>query len=118
LRRRFNGTQRSTREFHSECIQCLTDAQEDVVVGFINKFTDRYIPPTSQIVKNVAQEVSKTTVSKNWVAHFTRRHKDRLCAGYLNTIDSGRVKADNTLLLGQFYEQVSVDFTMFYRELS
>jgi Tc5 transposase DNA-binding domain len=117
LSRRFKGTQRSQRDFHSESIQCLTAAQEAVVVGFINEFTNRYVPPTSRIVKNVAEEVSKATVSKNWVAQFTRRHKDKLCARYMDTIDSARVKADNIPLLNRFYEQVSVNILAFCSEL-
>jgi hypothetical protein len=68
LQRRFNGTQVSVGEFHSESIKCLTNAQEDEVINFINKLTDCSMPPTSQIVKNVAEEVYNGVVSKNWVA--------------------------------------------------
>ena len=75
------------------------------------------MPPTSRIVKNVAEEVSKATVSKNWVAQFTRRHKDELYAGYMDTIDSARVKADNIPLLNRFYEQVSINILAFCCEL-
>ena len=89
-------------------MQCLTNDQEAVVVGFVNDFTDRYILPTAQIVSNVAFEVSGKRVNKNWVAQFTRRHKDELCAGYMNTIDSVRVQADNIPVLNKFYYQVSI----------
>jgi hypothetical protein len=68
-------------------------------------------------VRNVAKEVSKATVSKNWVAQFTHRHKDQLCAGYMATIESARVKADNIPLLGRFYEQVSTEILVFYTRL-
>jgi hypothetical protein len=58
LSRRFRGVQRSYIESRSESIQCLTLAQEEVLIGFINRLTDRALPPTSQIVKNVAEELS------------------------------------------------------------
>ncbi len=118
LHRRFNGTQRSIQEYHSERVQCLINAQEDVVIGFINQFTERYILPTSQIMKNVAEEISKATVSKNWVAQFSRRHKTRLHAGYLSTIDSAHVKADNIPVINRFYEQVSLEIFIFYEKIS
>jgi hypothetical protein len=107
LRRRFNGTQVSVHEFHSESIQRLTDAQEEEVIKFINKLTDRNLPPTSQIVKSVAEEMSNSIVSHNWVSHFTRRHQDCLYSGYLYTIDNAKKKADNISLITQFYNQVS-----------
>src|SRR5450755_752380 len=83
LRRRFAGTQRSFRTCREDTNQCLTPAQEEVLIGFINRLTDRSLPPTSQIVKNVAEELRGAPVNKNWVSVFTRRHKDRLHAAFL-----------------------------------
>src|ERR1700722_6215375 len=97
----------SRADFLSESIQCLTVDQERVVVGFINMLTDRSCTPTSQIVRNVAEEVSGGTVGKNWVARFSTRYKSQLHVGYLGLIDSARVKADNIHLISQFYTQVS-----------
>jgi hypothetical protein len=71
LTRHFNSTQKSRADFLSESIQCLTVGQERVVIGFINMLMDRSCPPTSQIVCNVAEEVSGGTVGKNWVARFS-----------------------------------------------
>jgi hypothetical protein len=65
LTRHFNSTQMSRADFLSESVQCLTRDQEKVVIGFINKLTNRHCPPTSQIVRNVAKEVSKGPVRKN-----------------------------------------------------
>ena len=107
LTRQFNGTQMSRANFLSESIQCLSRDQEKVVLGFINKLTDRNCMPTSQIVKNVAEEVAGQPVGKNWVGRFVRRYQDQLHAGFLRTIDSVHVKSDNTDLYKQFYEQVS-----------
>ena len=65
LRRRFQGIQRSRTEFHSESIQRLTNAQEQELIYFINKLIDRSIPPTSQNVRNVAEEIVGGIVGKN-----------------------------------------------------
>jgi hypothetical protein len=98
----------SRANFLSESIQCLSRDQEKVVLGFINKLTDRNCMPTSQIVKNVAEEVAGQPVEKNWVGRFVCRYQDQLYAGFLCTIDSACVKADNIDLYRQFYEQVSL----------
>jgi Tc5 transposase DNA-binding domain len=106
LRRRFDGSQQSFRAAREDTHQCLTTAQEETLIGFINRLTDRSLPPTSQIVKNVAEELRGGPVGKNWVAQFTRRHKDRLHACYLRTINSKRAKAEYIPLIQKFYDQV------------
>jgi len=55
----------SRADFLSESIQCLSKDQEKVVLSFINKLIDRNCIPTSQIVKNVAEEVARQPVRKN-----------------------------------------------------
>jgi hypothetical protein len=70
LSRHFKGTQRLRSEYLSESRQCLTNAQERVVIDWINRFTERNIPPTSQLVHNVAEEVCGHPINKNWVAMF------------------------------------------------
>ena len=107
LRRRFDGTQRSYAQCRSETHQKLTSSQEEVLIGYINKMTDRSSPPTSQFVKNFAEELCKKPVSKNWVSNFTRRHKDRLCAKYLRSIDQRRVVGESIPFITHFYELVS-----------
>src|SRR3984957_21057228 len=70
LRRRFDGSQHNTRAAHEDTHQSLTLAQEEPLIGFINRLTDRSLPPTSQIVKNVAEELRGRPVNKNWVSVF------------------------------------------------
>jgi hypothetical protein len=113
LRRRFNGEQQSISESRSETSRRLSDAQEAVLIDFINRLTNTSLPPTSQIVKNVAEELCNMTVGKNWVGDFTRRHKDVLHSGYLRSIDNKRLNAENGVLIQKFYDQVSV-YNYFY----
>jgi hypothetical protein len=107
LSRRFNGTQRSYFESRSESIQCLNNHQEDILIDFINRLTIRSLPPTSQIVKNVVEELCNRHVGKNWVGQFTKRHSNQLHSGYLRSIDNKRLNAENLTLMEMFYTQVS-----------
>src|SRR5450432_1876689 len=111
LMRRFNGTQQSIRLARSETHQCLSIAQEETLIGYINSLSDRSIPPTNQIVRNIAEELIGRPVSKNWTSGFIRQHNDRLSSVYLRTIDNKRVKADSIPYLESFYSLVSLYIT-------
>ncbi|KAL2044104.1 hypothetical protein ABVK25_012466 [Lepraria finkii] len=54
LKRRYQGRQLSKQAASSEYRQYLTFAQEETLIGLINSLTDRGLPPTSQIVRNLA----------------------------------------------------------------
>jgi hypothetical protein len=97
---------------HSETTRRLSNAMEKVLIDFINRLTERSLPPTSQIVKNVAEELCNNPVGKNWVGQFTRRHHNLLHAGYLQSIDNKRLNAENETLIQIFYDQVSVNFSI------
>jgi Tc5 transposase DNA-binding domain len=71
LRRRFNSTQRSFRAAHEDAHQSLSTAQEEVLISHINRLTNRSLPPTSQTVKEMAEELYNGPIGKNWVRQFT-----------------------------------------------
>jgi len=106
LRRRFQSTQQPRQIARSETNQCLSIEQEEVLIGYIDRLTERSLPPTSRIVRNLAEELAKRLIAKNWVSNFTWRHKDRLHASYIRTMDSKRVKSDYIPTLEKFYMQV------------
>src|SRR5450432_313504 len=111
LLRRFKLTQQNRRIASSETKQCLSLAQEETLIRFINNLTDRSLPPTSQIVHNCAEELAGRSINKNWVSHFVKRYKDRLSTVYLRTIDNIRVKADYIPSLESYYKLVSLIIT-------
>jgi len=82
----------------------LTNAQEEALIEQINKYTDRHIPPTSQMVKNFAEEMIGREVGKNWTAGFIRQHDSRLKSLYLHNIDHMRTKAEFCPLFQHFYD--------------
>ena len=108
LTRRIHGQTESRAESLSNHSQRLTNGQEEVLIGYINKLTDRAIPPTTHIVKNMAEELAGHSVGKNWTSNFVKRHENCLKSIYLRNIDNLRVKADHTAWFEYFYEQVSL----------
>jgi hypothetical protein len=106
LSKRFRGETTSRREAISYTHKKLTDAQETTLVGYINRLSDRGLPPTPQIVKNLAEEIIRNEIGPNWVARFIRRHHDQLKSVYLRTIDHKRKIADNSHYFQHFYDTV------------
>jgi Tc5 transposase-like DNA-binding protein len=114
LRRRYLGVQLSRAAADSEYRQRLTTVQEEVLIKHINDFSDRGLPPTTQIVKNLAEEIIHDTVGKNWVSDFVRRKGDRLRSLYLRNIDNMRAKADYAPIFKHFYDQVRPYLVLFH----
>ena len=88
LENRWKGKSTSMEACVSNHRQCLTNSQERALVQLINKLTDRRIPPTTAIVKNLAEEIRGCAVGKNWTASFVDRHKDDVKSLYLKSIDN------------------------------
>jgi hypothetical protein len=63
--RRIRGLTKSRKAATSFWRQCLTDKQEEVLIQRINDLTDRGLPPTSSIVRNLAEEIRGAGVGKN-----------------------------------------------------
>jgi Tc5 transposase DNA-binding domain len=106
LAKRYKGQTVSRKVFLSESRQCLTRAQEEALIDQINKLTDKHIPPTSQMVKNFAEEMIGREVGKNWTQGFIRRHDNRLKSIYLRNIDHCRTKAEYAPVFQHFYDLV------------
>jgi Tc5 transposase DNA-binding domain len=106
LRRRFLGLTRSRALANSEDRQLLNNVQEDTLLGYIDRLTDKHIPPTTQIIKNLAEEILSRPVGKNWPAGFINRHKNRVCSIYLRPLDRARVSSENATVFKHFYRLV------------
>ena len=113
LRRRFKGQIMSRQAANSIHRQNLTLVQEEVLIGQINRLTDRGLPPTSRIVKNLAEEMIGHPVGKNWTGQFVKRYPDRLHSVYLRNIDKERTNAEYAPMFKQFYDLVLVLFLCF-----
>ena len=106
LRDRFLGQTLSIQAAASEYRQRLTIVQEETLIKHINSLTDRGLPPTSRMVRNLAEEIINGPVGKNWTGDFVKRYKNRLISLHLRNIDSQRIKAEYTPSFKQFYDLV------------
>jgi transposase len=104
--RRVRGLTKTKREANSFWHQCLTIEQEEVLIDRINYLTDRSIPPTSHIVRNLAEEIRGGPVGKNWVGQFVKRHGIRLKSLYLRNIDNLRAGAEYAPMFQLFFSVV------------
>jgi hypothetical protein len=104
--KRIRGLTKTRKEANSFFLQCLTDTQEDVLIQRINRLTDRGMPPTSSIVKSLAEEIRGKPVGKNWVGQFVKRHQKVLKSLYLRNIDNLRVGAEYAPIVKQFFDLV------------
>ena len=59
---------------NSESRQCLNDAQEEALIQLINRLTNRGLPPTNSIMRNLAEEIVGRRVGKNWSSNFVQQH--------------------------------------------
>lgn len=103
LMRRYTGRCGSREEANSEYRQLLNDAQEETLLRYIDELTNRFMPPTTQIIKNLAEELIKRPVGKNWPAQFVKRHSKRICSVYLTRIDYKRASAASKVAFERFY---------------
>jgi hypothetical protein len=62
------GITTSRKEAISEHHQNLTTLQEQTLIDHINRLTDRNLPPTAQIVQNIAKEMVGHSIGKNWTS--------------------------------------------------
>jgi transposase-like protein len=107
LSKRFHGKTRSQAHMTATSRLKLSTAQEEVLVAHINKLSDRGLPPTPRIVRNLAKELSKSDVGINWVSRFCARHQNELRSVYLRTIDYKRKVADNSHHFEHYFKSVS-----------
>jgi Tc5 transposase DNA-binding domain len=112
LARRYRGKTVSRAEANSTYRQRLNNVQEDTLLRYIDTLTDRHIPPTSQIIRNLAEEIIKGPVGKNWTADFIKRHSERICSVYLRPLDRARVSAESITAFEHFYTLVLCYFAV------
>jgi hypothetical protein len=106
LARRHQGLSVSRAEATSTYHQRLNNVQEDTLLGYIDALTDRHTPPTSQIIKNLAQEIVKGPIGKNWTARFIKRHSKRIYSHYLHPLDRAQASTESITVFERFYNLV------------
>jgi hypothetical protein len=77
-----------------------------VLIHRINTLTDRGMPPTSHIVRNLTEEIRGGPLGKNWVGQFVKRHSIRLKSLYLRNIDNLRTSSEYAPMFQLFFSMV------------
>jgi Tc5 transposase DNA-binding domain len=101
--RRYRGNAVSREEANSTFRQRLNNVQEDTLLHYIDTLMDRNIPPTSQIIRNLAKEILRGPVGKNWTSSFIQRHSKRIYSVFLHPLDRKRVSAESVTIFERFY---------------
>ncbi|OXV05138.1 hypothetical protein Egran_07094 [Elaphomyces granulatus] len=78
LSRRYKGICMSNHDEHSAYQNFLPDAQEEVILGYINDLSDRGMPPTPQILENIVIEIVKQPIGRNWITRFCQRYRNEI----------------------------------------
>ena len=65
LRDRYLGQSLSVQAAASKYRQRLTLVQEEALIEYINSLTNRRLPPTSRIIRNLAEEIIGRPIGKN-----------------------------------------------------
>lgn len=89
----------TSRAESAESRRMLNDQQEEELMNYTYQLCERCLPPTPRIVANIVQELFGRKISKNWSSRFVVRHKHRLDARYLSTIDSHATRLIQELAL-------------------
>ena len=61
------------------------------------------VSPTTQIIKNLVEEILKGPVGKNWTSRFIKCHSTRICSLYLRPLDRSRVFVESVTIFERFY---------------
>jgi hypothetical protein len=111
LTRRHRHETRS-REEVSTSQRNLQPQQEAELVKYIEKLTERKLPPTREIVQNYASDIAGHPVSESWVTRFLHRHEDELTSQWSTSMDRQRHAADSSDKYKVYFEQLGskIDF--------
>lgn len=112
LSKRFRHKTTSRAQANSDYRQCLTNAQEEVLIYRINYLTRRNLSPIPKIVKSLAEEIAGKKIGKNWVDGFVKRYPDRLLSKYLKVMDKNRATQEYAPVFEDFYKTVEYFFIL------
>jgi hypothetical protein len=110
LSRRFKGETDSKENAVSYALKAFTNVEKDVLMRYINNLNARELPPTSQIIKNFAEEIANKNLKSNWTIRFLQRKKKIIRSVYLTTINYKRKISDNSYHYKHFFTNVRLRF--------
>jgi len=104
LSRRHRGITTSRKNIIAIYHSLLSKAQQSELVNYINKLSNKGIPPTILVVRSLTMDICKTRPGKCWTWRFVKAHSDRLDYSFLRSINLARRKADSLEVYRAWFE--------------
>jgi hypothetical protein len=103
LSRRHQGVTQS-RAAAAQHKQLLNPQQEAELVQYIERCTERGLPPTREMVRNFATAIAKWEASDAWVSRFLHCHEVDLTVKWSAGLDRNRHQADSYKKYNLYFE--------------
>jgi hypothetical protein len=107
LSRRHQLKTRDLHTFRSQSKQLLSDAEEEVLVNYLNTLATRGLFATTRILVNIVEERLGRQISHTWASGFIGRHSDVLKSVYLKGFDTTRFASESVANTQVFFDNVS-----------
>ena len=85
----------------------FTNAQEDIFIKHINKFSVCNLHPIIQTVKNFAKKIISHLVKEQWVEHFRKCYSNKLCSCYMHNINHLKHVINNLKHFQHYFDNVN-----------
>jgi hypothetical protein len=105
LSKRHRGVQRS-RSYQYENQQVLNNEQSKTLIKWINDLTERGLPPSHEMLRNFAKEISGNRPGKNWPTRWLKTHSDELISRFTTGMDKERKRADSAFKYTIYFERL------------
>jgi hypothetical protein len=89
LARRHQGV-RASRRIKAENQQALHPQQEQELLRYIKRLTERGLPPTRPMIRRFASDIAKRELGKGWVNRYINRYGVYLISRWATGIDRSR----------------------------
>jgi hypothetical protein len=91
----------------------LDDIQSKSLIKYINDLTERGLPPTVAMVRNIAAGIAGRLPGVNWASRWIQANKNEIKSAYLTPIDKARKKADSALYYSLYFELIGQKMTQY-----
>ena len=106
LRRWWKNIQFFREEASLKYYKRLTTTQKEILIKYINYLNNQSLFLTSNIIRNLTEELTGGLVDKNWIDNFIKRYKEYLRSIYLQNLDNQHIKAKYLPAFQTFYNLI------------
>jgi hypothetical protein len=115
LSRRHQGSQ-APRQARTLQKLVLNPQQELELVRYIERLTERGLPPTREMIRNFSSEVAHQELSESWVTRFIHRHEIHPISKWTTAMDRTRHLADSESKYQLYFELLHQKMTEYKLE--